>query len=98
MTYTGTLLKELHTIVEICLQRNACICAIGGQRFPDSMVGNYFPDPGPGGKSVRTINARPAEDLAGVYRPRPAGFALPVDPQSRSTSIYLPQLSSPARR
>jgi hypothetical protein len=78
MTYRGTLLKELHSIVEICLQRNACICAIGGQRFPDSMVGNYFPDPG--NKSGRTLNARRAEELASAYRPRPAGFALPVDP------------------
>ena len=45
MIYTGTLLKELHGIVEGCLQRSVRICAICGQRYQDhSAVGDYCPD------------------------------------------------------
>jgi len=44
MTYTGTLLKDLQTTVEACLQSNARICAICQQRYGShSMVGARFP-------------------------------------------------------
>ena len=35
MTYTGTLMKDLQTIVDACLQTDARVCAICHQRYGD---------------------------------------------------------------
>jgi hypothetical protein len=45
MSYTGTLLKDLQSMVEACLQSNDRICVICWQRYGDhSRVGAYCPD------------------------------------------------------
>jgi hypothetical protein len=46
MIHTGTILSDLHRVVEVCLQRNGRICAQRGQRYDDHCnVDAYCPDP-----------------------------------------------------
>jgi len=45
MRYTGTILKDLESIVEACLQRDGRICAICRQAYGrHSLLGAHCPD------------------------------------------------------
>jgi hypothetical protein len=46
MSYKGRLLRDLHSVVEVCLQRNNRTCINCGQRYGDHCrVDAYCPDP-----------------------------------------------------
>jgi len=51
MSYTGTLVKDLQSLVEARLPLNGRICAVCGQRYGDhSFAGAYCPDSASAGR------------------------------------------------